>query len=43
MKSPILWLPLAAVLVGYAVGAVTALLIIRSSQEELVVTGEPAA
>jgi len=34
---------LAAVLVGYAVGAVTALLIIRSSQEELVATGEPAA
>ena len=33
----------AAVLVGYAVGAVTALLIIRSSQEELVATGEPAA
>ena len=32
-----------AVLVGYAVGAVTALLIIRSSQEELVATGEPAA
>jgi ribose/xylose/arabinose/galactoside ABC-type transport system permease subunit len=34
---------LAAVLVGYAVGAVTALLIIRSSQEELVATAEPAA
>jgi len=34
---------LAAVLVGYAVGAVTALLIVRSSQEELVATGEAAA
>lgn len=34
---------LAAVLIGYAVGAVSALLIIRSSQEELVATGEAAA
>jgi hypothetical protein len=34
---------LAAVLIGYAVGAVSALLIIRSSQEELVAAGEPAA
>ena len=31
---------LAAVLIGYAVGAVSALLIIRSSQEELVATAE---
>jgi hypothetical protein len=34
---------LAAVLVGYAVGAVSALLIIRSSQEELVATADAAA
>ena len=34
---------LAAVLIGYAVGAVAALLIIRSSQEELAPAAEPAA
>jgi hypothetical protein len=34
---------LAAVLIGYAVGAVLALLITRSSQEELAAAAEPAA
>lgn len=34
---------LAAVLVGYAVGAALALLITRSSQEEIAAAGEPAA
>jgi Protein of unknown function (DUF2613) len=33
---------IAAVLVGYAVGAALALLITRSSQQELTPTGEPA-
>jgi hypothetical protein len=33
---------LAAVLIGYAVGAALALLITRSSQEKLAAAGEPA-
>jgi hypothetical protein len=41
-QKPGLGESLAAVLVGYAVGAVSALLIIRSSQEELAPAGEPA-
>ncbi|HEY8108362.1 MAG TPA: hypothetical protein VIC70_06645 [Gaiellaceae bacterium] len=40
--KPGLWESLAAVLIGYAVGAVLALLITRSAQEELGPAAEPA-
>ena len=40
--KPGLWESLAAVLIGYAVGAVLALLITRSAQEELGAAAEPA-
>jgi hypothetical protein len=41
--KPGLWESLAAVLIGYAVGAVLALLITRSAQEELGPAADPAA
>jgi uncharacterized membrane protein YczE len=42
-EKPGLGESLAAVLVGYAVGAALALLVTRSTKEELAPAGEPAA